>query len=281
MSVPTPDLEAYFARIAYTGPRDVTLATLTAIHQHHARAIPYENLDVLLGRAISIDLAAIEQKLVHARRGGYCFEQNALLRDVLRSLGFPVTQLIARVRWQIPADVTTALVHMVLRVDLRDRAMIADVGFGSRSLITPLALEFDREQAGSIEPRRLIQRGTLVVHQTLHDGSWVDVYQFAPDPVPTVDFELGNWFTSTHPPVAFPAKSHRRSRRHRLPLRNSQPRIRHSPHGRPRRKAHAHHARRTPQRARRILRPPLPDRHALRPARFALAVVKIVPNLLT
>ena len=203
MSVPTPDLEAYFARIAYTGPRDVTLATLTAIHQHHARAIPYENLDVLLGRAISIDLAAIEQKLVHARRGGYCFEQNALLRDVLRSLGFPVTQLIARVRWQIPADVTTALVHMVLRVDLRDRAMIADVGFGSRSLITPLALEFDREQAGSIEPRRLIQRGTLVVHQTLHDGSWVDVYQFAPDPVPTVDFELGNWFTSTHPQSRF------------------------------------------------------------------------------
>ncbi len=203
MSAPTPDLAAYFARIAYTGPRDATLSTLTAIHQHHARAIPYENLDVLLGRPISLDLAAIEQKLVHARRGGYCFEQNALLRDVLRALGFQVTQLIARVRWQVPADVSTALVHMVLRVDLGDGSMIADVGFGSRSLITPLALEFDREQSGSIEPRRLIRRGALVVHQTLHDDAWVDVYQFAPDPVPAVDFELGNWFTSTHPQSRF------------------------------------------------------------------------------
>lgn len=203
MSAPTPDLDAYFARLAYTGPRNATLPTLIAIHQHHARAIPYENLDILLGRPISLDLAAIEQKLVHDRRGGYCFEQNALLRDVLRALGFHVTPLIARVRWQVPADVTTALIHMVLRVDLADRAMIADVGFGSRSLIAPLALEFDREQAGSIEPRRLIQRDALIVHQTLHDGAWVDVYQFANDPIPTVDFELGNWFTSTHPKSRF------------------------------------------------------------------------------
>lgn len=203
MSAPSPDLDAYFTRIAYSGPRAATLATLTAIHEHHARAIPYENLDVLLGRPISLDLAAIERKLVHARRGGYCFEQNALLRDVLRALGFHVTQLIARVRWLVPADVTTALIHMVLLIEVDDRAMLADVGFGSRSLIAPLALEFDRAQAGSIEPRRLIQRDALIIHQTLHDGTWVDVYQFAPDPVPTVDFELGNWFTSTHPQSRF------------------------------------------------------------------------------
>jgi N-hydroxyarylamine O-acetyltransferase len=203
MSATTPDLDAYFARIAYDGPRDATLSTLTAIHRQHARAIPYENLDVLLGRPISLEPAAIAQKLVLARRGGYCFEQNALFRDVLCALGFRVTQLIARVRWQVPVEVSTALVHMVLRVDFDDRALIADVGFGSRSLITPLALEFDREQGGSIEPRRLLQRGALVVHQTLHDGTWVDVYQFSLDPVPTIDFELGNWFTSTHPQSRF------------------------------------------------------------------------------
>ena len=203
MSAPSPDLDAYFSRIAYAGPREATLATLIAIHEHHARAIPYENLDVLLGRSISLDPAAIEQKLVHARRGGYCFEQNALLRDVLRALGFRVTQLIARVRWQVPADVTTALTHMVLRVDLDDRAMLADVGFGSRSLVAPLALEFDRAQAGSIEPRRLIRRDALIIHQTLHDETWTDVYQFSLAPTPSVDFELGNWFTSTHPQSRF------------------------------------------------------------------------------
>lgn len=74
MSAPIPDLDAYFARIAYAGPHEATLARLIAIHEHHARAIPYENLDVLLGRPISLDLAAIERKLVHERSGRYCFE---------------------------------------------------------------------------------------------------------------------------------------------------------------------------------------------------------------
>ena len=203
MSAPTPDLDAYFARIAYDGPRDPTLPTLIALHQHHARAIPYENLDVLLGRPISLEPAAIARKLIHTRRGGYCFEHNALLRDVLRALGFHVTQLIARVRWQIPAEVPTAFTHMVLRVDLAGRSLIADVGFGSRSLVSPLLLELDRAQGGSIEPRRLLQRDHLLVHQTLHDGAWTDVYQFSLDPVPTIDFELGNWFTSTHPQSRF------------------------------------------------------------------------------
>lgn len=203
MSAPTPDLAAYFARIGYSGPTEPTLATLTAIHQRHARSIPFENLDVLLGRPIRIEPAAIEQKLVRDRRGGYCFEQNALLRDMLTAVGFRVTPLIARVRWQIPADVPTALTHMFLRVDLDEGPYLADVGFGSRSLYAPLALEYDREQSGSFEPRRLIRRDGLVVHQSPHEGAWSDVYQFHLDPAPQVDFEVGNWFTSTHPQSRF------------------------------------------------------------------------------
>lgn len=203
MSAYTPDLTAYFARIGYHGAQEPTLAVLTAIHQRHARSIPFENLDVLLGRGIRIEPEAIEQKLVRDRRGGYCFEQNALLRDVLTALGFRVTPLIARVRWQIPADVPTALTHMFLRVDLAEGPYLADVGFGSRSLYSPLALKYDCEQSGSFEPRRLIQRDGLVVHQSPHDGAWSDVYQFHLDPAPQIDFEIGNWFTSTHPQSRF------------------------------------------------------------------------------
>lgn len=197
------DLDAYFARIGYTGLREPTLATLTALHQHHARAIPYENLDVLLGRPISLEPAAIARKLVHERRGGYCFEQNGLFRDVLRALGFRVTTLIARVRWQTPPEIPTALTHMILRVDLGDRPMIADVGFGSRSLLSPLPLEFDRELGGSLEPRRLLRRGELLIHQCLHEGAWADLYHFTLEEIPQVDFEVGNWFTSTHPQSRF------------------------------------------------------------------------------
>ena len=203
MSGHVPDLAAYFARIGYTGPRAATLATLTAIHQHHVRAIPFENLDVLLGRGISLELAAIEQKLVQQKRGGYCFEQNGLLRDVLRALGFRVTPLIARVRWQVPAEVATPCTHMVLRVEVDGRGFLADAGFGSGSLFAPLALEFDREQDGSLEPRRLVRRGALAVQQTLADGVWADLYQFAIEEAPQIDFELGNWFTSTHPQSRF------------------------------------------------------------------------------
>lgn len=203
MSASTPDLAAYFARIGYHGSQEPTLATLTALHQRHARSIPFENLDVLLGRPINIEPAAIAQKLVHDRRGGYCFEQNALLRDVLTALGFRVTPLIARVRWQVPADVPTALTHMFLRVDLTEGPFLADVGFGSRSLYSPLALAYDREQSGSFEPRRLIRRDGVVVHQSPHEGAWSDVYQFHLDPAPHVDFEVGNWFTSTHPQSRF------------------------------------------------------------------------------
>ena len=198
-----PDLDAYFARIGYTGPRDATPSVLTAIHQHHARAIPYENLDVLLGRPVQLTPAAIEQKLLHDHRGGYCFEQNALLRAVLQALGFHVTAHLARVRWQVPADVTTALTHQVLRVAFADHAMLADVGFGSRSFYSPIVIALDREQSGNVEPRRLLARGAHVIHQSFQDGAWADVYEFSLESVPDVDFEVGNWFTSTHPQSRF------------------------------------------------------------------------------
>lgn len=197
------DLDAYCARIGYTGPRTPTPGTLEEIHRRHGRAIPFENLDVLLGRPINLELPAVERKLVHEQRGGYCFEQNSLLAEALRAVGFRVTPLIARVRWQVPDDVATPCTHMLLRVEAGGREFIADVGFGSRSLFAPLALEFDREQTSSLEPRRLVQRGRTIVHQSHAETGWADVYHFTLDEAPRVDFELGNWFTSTHPQSRF------------------------------------------------------------------------------
>jgi N-hydroxyarylamine O-acetyltransferase len=207
------DLDAYLARIAYRGPRGATPAVLRAIHAHHARAIPYENLDVLLGRLIRLDLASIERKLVHERRGGYCFEQNYLLAAALRALGFRITPCISRVRWQVPPDVVTPPVHLVLLVDCADGRLLADVGFGSMSLIEPLAFELDREQAVAVEPRRLVALprdgaairagGLACAHQVRLGDTWHDVYYFSVDEVPAIDVELANWFTCTHPQSRF------------------------------------------------------------------------------
>src|SRR5687768_9622587 len=101
----TLDLDAYLARVSVA--RSVvaapTLDALAAIVWGHVTAIPFENLDILLGRPVRIDLPSVEAKLVGARRGGYCFEQNTLLAAVLRALGYRVTTLSARVRMGSPA----------------------------------------------------------------------------------------------------------------------------------------------------------------------------------
>src|SRR5262245_49690105 len=96
----TIDLAAYFERISYAGDTSPSRATLEALHLAHATHIPFENLDVLLGRPIRLDLASLQAKLVRDRRGGYCFEQNRLFASVLESLGFAVTTLAARVRFR-------------------------------------------------------------------------------------------------------------------------------------------------------------------------------------
>ena len=100
----TFDLDAYFGRIGYAGPRAADMATLQAIQALHPAAIAFENLDPLLGRPVRLDLASIQQKLIGTRRGGYCFEQNTLLAAALEALGFKVTRLAARVRWMLPPE---------------------------------------------------------------------------------------------------------------------------------------------------------------------------------
>src|SRR3954468_20653067 len=122
------DFEPYFKRLGDTGDRAPTLATLARLQYAHATAIPFENLDIHLGRPIRIDLESVTEKLVDHQRGGYCFEQNALFAAVLESLGFPVTRLAARVRLGRPGTIT-ARTHMLLAVEADGRRWISDVGF--------------------------------------------------------------------------------------------------------------------------------------------------------
>jgi N-hydroxyarylamine O-acetyltransferase len=198
------DLDAYLERIRYAGPRTPTFATLTSLHEHHVLAIPFENLDIPLGRPIRIDLPSIEQKIVRAHRGGYCFEQNTLFAGVLRALGFTVAPLVARVRWKLPEELPTPLTHMLLRVETPDAGIcLADVGFGSMSLVRPIRLLLDREQRGGLEPRRVVARGPIFAQQARLGDVWADIYLFSTTEAPAIDFEVGNWFTSTHPQSRF------------------------------------------------------------------------------
>src|SRR5215471_17009102 len=163
-----PDLDAYFARIGYAGPRDATLEVLNAIASAHITSIPFENLDVLLRRPIRLEPVSIFQKLVHDRRGGYCFEQNGLLLDVLNAMGFQVVPLSARVRWQRPREYTPPRTHVFLRVEIDGESWLVDVGVGGLSPTTAIWLEESgRVQATPHEPRRIVREGGLLFHQVL------------------------------------------------------------------------------------------------------------------
>jgi N-hydroxyarylamine O-acetyltransferase len=198
-----PDLDAYFARIGHAGNRDPSLATLRALHARHPVAIPFENLDVIRGTGVRLDAASIEQKLVTDRRGGYCFEHNLLFASVLRALGFQVTTLTARVRWQVPPDVVTPRAHMVLRVDLDDVPWLVDVGFGGLTPTAPVRLDRLDPQTTPHEVLRVTRAGDGHVLQANVAGGWGDVYQIAMEAQHPVDFELANWYTSTHPTSRF------------------------------------------------------------------------------
>lgn len=204
MSALSLDLDAYFARTGYTGPRDATLATLNGIVAAHAQTIPFENLDVLLGRPISLDPDAVFQKLIHDHRGGYCFEQNSLLLRVLEALGFSVTSLSARVRWQRPRDLTPPRTHLFIRVELDGASWLADVGVGSLSLTCAIPLdESGREFTTPHDTRRIIREGARLFHQICFNNEWSDVCEFTLEDMPQIDRELANWFTSAHPQSHF------------------------------------------------------------------------------
>ena len=119
-------LESYLVRIGHSGAVKPDLATLTALHTAHVNAIPFEGIDPLLGRPVLLDLPSVQAKLVDSRRGGYCFEQNALFKTALEHIGFAVTGLCGRVRWMSPPDSPLGpKVHMLLKVDLPEGAPIS------------------------------------------------------------------------------------------------------------------------------------------------------------
>lgn len=198
------DLDAYLARIGHTGPRTPTLATLRALHARHPAAIPFENLDPLLGRPVPLDLDALQAKLVARRRGGYCFEQNTLFRAALEAIGFTVTSLIARSLWMVPPDrPANPRTHMVLRVDLPEGPQLADVGFGGHLFAAPLALAADVAPPTPAGKLRLVPADPGFTLQARIGGGWQDAYRFTLEPQAPIDLIVANWFTSTHPTSRF------------------------------------------------------------------------------
>jgi N-hydroxyarylamine O-acetyltransferase len=192
------DLDAYVERIG--ARRDASVAE---VHRAHVTAIPFETLDPHRGAPVSLEPDALAEKLVAARRGGYCFEQNLLLKAGLEALGAEVEMMLERVRSGAPPGSLRPRSHLVLRVRHGGEPLLAEVGFGSGTLLEPISFE----PCGTCEQSgwryRLVVEGKELVLQSADEGAWRDLYAFAPEPVPMVDVETSNWFTCTYPRSPF------------------------------------------------------------------------------
>ncbi len=197
------DLDAYLRRIGYDGSREPTTETLRALHLRHALAIPFENLDPFLRRPVQLDLGSLEQKLVRSGRGGYCFEHNLLFKAALDALGFRVAGLAARVVWNQLDGVILPRTHMLLRVVLDGQDYIADVGFGGQTLTGPIRLTAGVEQTTPHEPFRLLAAGDGFLMQVSIGGEWKSLHRFDLQEQLLPDYELANWYISTHPQSRF------------------------------------------------------------------------------
>ncbi|MEG3130601.1 arylamine N-acetyltransferase [Pantoea cypripedii] len=148
-----PDNLGLFASAAgIAGPFLPDLQTLQALHRVWPQTIPFENIEALLNRPVSMELADIAEKLLIKRRGGYCFEHNLLFKQILEEVGFAVTSHLARVVWGLEQPEVRPQTHMLLLVTLNGGKYIADVGFGGVSLTAPRRLE-EGEQQGLVLER--------------------------------------------------------------------------------------------------------------------------------
>jgi N-hydroxyarylamine O-acetyltransferase len=192
------DLDAYLERIGLSGHPG-----LAELHPAHVASIPFENLDPHGGLPVSLDLEDLQRKLVGEGRGGYCFEQNLLFKGALEALGMQVDAMLARVKRGAPAGVVRPRTHLVLRVVADGERWLADVGLGLGTLLAPLPFDPGEvhEQAGW--RFRVVTDQHEHLLQTHSVDGWIDVYGFVPQPVPMVDIEVANWFTSTHPRSPF------------------------------------------------------------------------------
>jgi N-hydroxyarylamine O-acetyltransferase len=191
------DLDAYLERIGLGGR-----PSIAQIHRAHLTSIPFENLDPHQGLPVSLEVENLERKLVTERRGGYCFEQNLLLKAALEALGAEVDMFLARVRLGARPGVVPPRSHLVLRVSENGASWHADVGF-ARGILEPIPFGSGHTQEQSGWSFRVVEEGSELVLQKLAGDEWADVYGFLPQPVPLVDVETSNWWTSTHPHSLF------------------------------------------------------------------------------
>jgi N-hydroxyarylamine O-acetyltransferase len=196
------DLDAYLARIAHPRPSTPSIEAVASVMRAHMAAIPFENLDVLLGRGIRLDLDRVVAKLVTARRGGYCFEHGTLFLAALAALGVPAVAHAARVLLMTP-KAHAPRTHMFLTVRLDGRTWMLDPGFGGHGPLVPVPLAEGDEAREGPDVHRMVRHDGEWVLEALVNGSMTPLRTSSLEPQQPIDFVLANHYVSTYPDSPF------------------------------------------------------------------------------
>jgi N-hydroxyarylamine O-acetyltransferase len=197
----TFNLEGYLARIEWDGRHEPTRATLESVLRAHMMKVPFENLDVLLGRPIRVDLDSVYGKLVTARRGGYCFEHGTLLLAALQQLGFQPVAHAARVIQLRPRS-EAPLTHMFLTVQMEGKTFVLDAGFGGHAPRVPVPLTGEEVRDGN-DAHCMVRQGSDWALEAKIDGVPTALWSASVEPAEPVDFVMANHFVSTFPESPF------------------------------------------------------------------------------
>ncbi|SFJ15657.1 N-hydroxyarylamine O-acetyltransferase [Paenibacillus sp. UNC496MF] len=200
-----PQVEAYLKRIRYEGPLDGSAEALAGLQRAHLMAVPYENLDILNGVPLSLDPEALWDKIVRRRRGGYCFELNALFGWLLRELGYPVTDYVARF-WRDETALPPKRRHHVLKVEAEGAFYLCDVGVGGAVPRRPLLLQDGLEQEQGAECYRLDRDASFGWFLSERKrGEWGRVYSFTEEPQLKDDYAFASFWCQHAPESPFRA----------------------------------------------------------------------------
>lgn len=198
-------IELYLNKIEYTDEIKINYDTLCKLQIAHITHIPYENIDVLNKIPLSLEAQDLFDKMIVRKRGGYCFELNGLYSNLLKSLGFNVTNLAGRFMYQ--DGKTRMRLHRILKVDIDGKSYISDVGILSE--LPRKGLEFIIEKAqsdGKCEYKFGYNEnleGEYILYQKKPNKNWKQIYSFSLEPQLDIDYVLPSFYCESHPNSPF------------------------------------------------------------------------------
>ena len=180
-----------------------TLEGLTQLQEHHTEHIPFENLDIVVGRKIVLDLPHLFEKVVTKKRGGYCFELNTLYAELLKSLGFSPKPVLGRVWLSNPLK-TPPRNHLAHLVELEGKTYLTDVGFGGLMTRIPLDINVSspvNDNVGMVRVIQIADQQFMIQRET--EKGWANQYSFESVEISEEDIHISNYYMSTHPNSIF------------------------------------------------------------------------------